>query len=81
MTYEITLFNNMEFGNVRALTIDNEPWFVGSDVASDTEETTKADNTDESEKIQQSHILHLQGCPAQRRHAVRLRLHAAAVPG
>lgn len=33
MTYEITLFNNMEFGNVRALTIDNEPWFVGSDVA------------------------------------------------
>lgn len=34
MTYEITLFNNMEFGNVRALTIDGEPWFVAKDIAS-----------------------------------------------
>ena len=34
MTYEITLFNNMKFGNVRALTIDGEPWFVAKDIAS-----------------------------------------------
>lgn len=26
-------FNNDEFGNIRILTIDNEPWFVGKDIA------------------------------------------------
>ena len=30
---EIKIFENKEFGNVRALEIDNEPWFVGKDVA------------------------------------------------
>ena len=30
---EITVFNNEEFGKVRTLTIKNEPWFVGKDVA------------------------------------------------
>lgn len=30
---ELTIFNNPEFGEVRTLTIDNEPWFVGRDVA------------------------------------------------
>ena len=30
---EVQVFNNAEFGNVRALTIDGEPWFVGKDVA------------------------------------------------
>lgn len=29
----ITIFNNDEFGNMRILTINNEPWFVGKDVA------------------------------------------------
>lgn len=28
-----TLFNNSEFGTVRILMIDGEPWFVGKDVA------------------------------------------------
>lgn len=30
---EIKLFNNPEFGEVRAVSIDNEPWLVGKDVA------------------------------------------------
>ena len=30
---ELQIFNNEEFGNVRSLVIDNEPWFVGKDVA------------------------------------------------
>ena len=29
----ITTFNNEEFGNVRTLTIDGDPWFVGKDIA------------------------------------------------
>jgi len=30
---EIKLFNNPEFGEVRAVSINNDPWFVGKDVA------------------------------------------------
>lgn len=30
---EISIFNSEEFGNIRAIEIDNEPWFVGKDVA------------------------------------------------
>lgn len=30
---DLTVFNNEEFGQVRTVTIDNEPWFVGKDVA------------------------------------------------
>ena len=30
---EIKLFNNPEFGEVRAVSINSEPWFVGKDVA------------------------------------------------
>lgn len=32
-TTAITTFNNEEFGNVRTLTIEGEPWFVGKDIA------------------------------------------------
>lgn len=32
-TTAIITFNNEEFGNVRTLTIDGEPWFVGKDIA------------------------------------------------
>lgn len=32
-TTAITTFNNEEFGNVRTMTIDGEPWFVGKDIA------------------------------------------------
>lgn len=30
---ELLVFNNEEFGQVRSMTIDGEPWFVGKDVA------------------------------------------------
>lgn len=30
---ELTIFNNPEFGDVRTMMIDGEPWFVGKDVA------------------------------------------------
>lgn len=30
---EIQIFNNPEFGQMRTLTIQNEPWFVGKDLA------------------------------------------------
>lgn len=29
----LQIFNNEEFGQIRTVTIDNEPWFVGKDVA------------------------------------------------
>ena len=30
---ELKIFNNEELGKIRTVTIDNEPWFVGKDVA------------------------------------------------
>ena len=30
---KITVFNNDEFGSIRTVTIESEPWFVGKDVA------------------------------------------------
>lgn len=30
---ELQVFKNQEFGSVRTLVINNEPWFVGKDVA------------------------------------------------
>ena len=30
---ELQIFNSEEFGDIRTLTIENEPWFVGKDVA------------------------------------------------
>ena len=33
MNNKIKVFENAEFGSVRAMTINDEPWFVGKDVA------------------------------------------------
>lgn len=33
MENEIQIFTNEQFGQVRTVTIDDEPWFVGKDVA------------------------------------------------
>lgn len=30
---EVQVFNNEEFGEVRSITINGEPWFVGKDIA------------------------------------------------
>lgn len=29
----LQIFNNAELGSIRTLTINNEPWFVGKDIA------------------------------------------------
>lgn len=51
---ELKIFNNKEFGRIRTVTIDNEPWFVGKDVASSLgyERATKAiqDHVDSEDK-------------------------------
>ena len=33
MSNELQVFTNSSFGTIRTLTIDNEPWFVGKDIA------------------------------------------------
>lgn len=33
MTNELEIFKNEEFGEIRTVTIDGEPWFIGKDVA------------------------------------------------
>lgn len=54
MENKIKIFDNEEFGKVRTLEIDNEPWFVGKDIASvlQYERTTKAvvDHVDEEDR-------------------------------
>lgn len=53
---DMQIFNNPEFGKVRAVTIDNEPWFVGKDVAdalgySDTNKAVAMHVDDEDKKL------------------------------
>lgn len=54
MDNNVTIFNNEEFGQVRTVVIDDEPWFVGKDVASALgyENTQKAlrDHVDNEDK-------------------------------
>ena len=54
MENNIEIFKNEEFGEVRTLVIDGEPWFIGKDVASilGYARPTKAiqDNVDEEDK-------------------------------
>lgn len=51
---DIKIFNNEEFGDIRTVTIDGEPWFVGKDVAEilGYSNTRKAllDHVDEDDK-------------------------------
>ena len=53
---EIQVFSNPEFGEVRTTTINNEPWFVGKDVAQvlGYSNTKKAlsDHVDDEDKFQ-----------------------------
>ena len=52
---DLQIFNNEEFGEIRAVTIDGEPWFVGKDVAEilGYSNTRKAlsDHVDEEDKM------------------------------
>ena len=50
---DVMTFNSAEFGNVRIVIIDGEPWFVGKDVAKSLEYRNASDmtrNLDDDEK-------------------------------
>lgn len=62
---ELQIFSNEEFGEIRTVTIDCEPWFVGKDVAealgySDTKQAIRTNVHEEDKK----HLLksELRGC-------------------
>lgn len=52
---ELQIFKNKEFGEVRTVTIDNEPWFVGKDVATalgyQNASKALADHVEECDKL------------------------------
>ena len=51
---ELQVFNNDEFGSVRTVMVNNEPWFVGKDIANALgyERDTKAvvDHVDDDDR-------------------------------
>ncbi len=52
---DVKIFNNADFGNIRMIMTDNEPWFIGKDVASalgykDTADALKR-HVDEDDKL------------------------------
>ena len=56
MNNQIQIFNNAEFGSVRTVIVDGEPWFVGKDVAailgySDTNKAIAMHVDDEDKKL------------------------------
>lgn len=52
---ELQIFKSEEFGEVRTVTIDNEPWFVGKDVAAalgyQNASKALADHVEECDKL------------------------------
>ena len=52
---KITVFNNDEFGSIRTWVVDNEPWFVGKDIATilgyAKPENAIANHVDDEDKI------------------------------
>ena len=52
---ELQIFNNEQFGEIRALTIENQPWFVGKDITEKLgyQNSSKAliDHVDEEDKL------------------------------
>lgn len=58
---EIQIFNNSDFGEVRVTTINNEPWFIGKDVAeilgySNTQKAIR-DHIDDEDKLTERIVL------------------------
>ena len=55
MNNEIQIFSNEEFGEIRTLAIDGEPWFVGKDVVEILGYTNPskalADHVDDEDKL------------------------------
>lgn len=73
---DIQIFNNPEFGDIRTVMIDNEPWFVGRDVSSalgykkptnalydnvDKDDTFTTGITDSMNRIQQMLVINESG--------------------
>ena len=60
---EITVFNNDEFGSIRTVTIESEPWLVGKDVAEVLGYTNPskalADHVDTEDKLNNETLLSL----------------------
>ena len=60
---ELQVFNNDEFGSIRTVTIENEPWFVGKDVAEVLGYTNPskalADHVDTEDKLNNETLLSL----------------------
>ena len=60
---EITVFNNDELGSIRTVTIENEPWLVGKDVAEVLGYTNPskalADHVDTEDKLNNETLLSL----------------------
>lgn len=58
---ELQIFNSEEFGEIRTVTIDVEPWFVGKDVADILEYTNTAkairDHVDDEDKLTERIVL------------------------
>ena len=58
---ELQIFNNNEFGKIRALEINNEPWFVGKDVATILGYSNSSDalkvHVDEEDKCKKDEIV------------------------
>lgn len=58
---ELQIFNNNEFGEIRALEINNEPWFVGKDVATILGYSNSSDalkvHVDEEDKCKKDEIV------------------------
>lgn len=52
---DLQIFENAEFGKIRTMVIDNEPWFVGKDVAASLGYTDIAhailDHVDEDDRV------------------------------
>lgn len=68
---ELQIFKNEEFGEVRTVTIDNEPWFVGKDVAtalgySDANKAVAMHVENEDKKTQRQNVAEFR---AERSHA------------
>lgn len=63
MTNEVTTFTNSEFGSIRTITIDNEPWFVGKDIAQILGYTNPSkalqDHVDAEDKLNNESLLSL----------------------
>ena len=52
---ELRIFNHKEFGGVRALELDGQPWFVGKDVAGilgyEAERNAISQHVDDEDKL------------------------------